>query len=386
MTRRKVCVVVNSRANYGRIKSVLKAVRDHGDLQLQLVVGASALLHRFGKVIDIIRADGFNPDATVYSIVEGENPTTMAKSTGMAVLELATIFENLGPDIALTVADRFETMATAVTASYMNIPLAHTQGGEVTGSIDESVRHAVTKLSHLHFPATRLAAENLVRMGEDPATVHWTGCPAIDIIADLDYTMPPDLFRRYGGVGAALDPAKPYIVVLQHPVTTEYGQGLAQINETLEAVAGLGLQTVWLWPNVDAGSDDISKGLRLYRERHAPANLEFFRNFSVEDYARLIHHAACLIGNSSSSLREGAFLGVPAVNIGTRQHRREHGPNVAHAGYDHRAIRAAVEKQLAHGRYERCDLFGDGGAGRRIADILASADIRIQKTLHYGTT
>lgn len=384
MTKRKICVVVNSRANYGRIKSVLKAVRDHGDLQLQLVVGASALLHRFGKVVDIIRADGFKPDATVYSIVEGENPTTMAKSTGMAILELATIFENLGPDIALTVADRFETMATAVTASYMNIPVAHTQGGEVTGSIDESVRHAVTKLSHLHFPATRLAAENLIRMGEDPATVHWTGCPAIDIIADLDYTMPPDLFRRYGSVGAALDPLKPYLVVLQHPVTTEYGQGLAQINETLAAVAGLGLQTVWLWPNVDAGSDDISKGLRLYRERHTPPNLEFFRNFSVEDYARLIHHADCLIGNSSSALREGAFLGVPAVNIGTRQHGREHGPNVRHVGYDHREIRTAIAGQLAHGRYERCDLFGAGQAGRRIADILAGADIRIQKTLHYG--
>jgi UDP-hydrolysing UDP-N-acetyl-D-glucosamine 2-epimerase len=386
MAKRKVCVVVNSRANYGRIKSVLQAVREHGELQLQLVVGASALLHRFGKVVDIIRADGFTPDATVYSIVEGENPTTMAKSTGMAVLELATIFENLGPDIALTVADRFETIATAITASYMNIPVAHTQGGEVTGSIDEGVRHAVTKLSHLHFPATRLAAENLVRLGEDPATVHCTGCPAIDVIADLDYLLPPDIFRRYGGVGANLDPARPFLVVLQHPVTTEYGRGLEQINETLEAVAAIGMQTVWLWPNVDAGSDDISKGLRLYREHHRPENLEFFRNFTVEDYARLIRNAACLVGNSSSALREGAFLGVPAVNVGTRQHGRERGPNVIDAGYDRIAIRRAIEAQLAHGRYERSTIFGDGRAGRRIADIMARAEIRIQKTLHYGAT
>jgi UDP-hydrolysing UDP-N-acetyl-D-glucosamine 2-epimerase len=385
MTPRSICIVVNSRANYGRIKSVLTAIRGRPDLRLQLVVGASALLHRFGKVIDIIRADGFTPDATVYSIVEGENPTTMAKSTGMAILELATIFENLKPDVVLTVADRFETMATAVAASYMNIPLAHTQGGEVTGSIDESVRHAVTKLSHLHFPATQRAAENLIRMGEDPATVHCTGCPAIDILSGLDLSLPPDLFRRYGGVGAALDPARPYLVVLQHPVTTEYGHGLEQINETLEGVVALGMQTAWLWPNVDAGSDDVSKGLRLYRERHSPPGLEFFRNFAVEDYARLIHNAACLVGNSSSALREGAFLGVPAVNIGTRQQNREHGPNVRHVGHDRRAIREAVQAQIAHARYPRCELFGDGRAGGRIAEILATAEVRVQKSLHYGT-
>jgi len=145
---RKVCVVVNSRANYARIKSVMRAIQQHNRLELQLVVGASALLYRYGNVVDLIRSDGFEPSSVVYSIVEGENPTTMAKSTGMGIIELSSQFENLQPDIVLTVADRFETMATAIAASYMNIPLAHTQGGEVTGSIDESVRHAITKLAH----------------------------------------------------------------------------------------------------------------------------------------------------------------------------------------------------------------------------------------------
>ena len=235
--RRKVCVVVNSRANYGRIKSVLEAIKAHPQLELQLITGASALLHRFGQVVDRSARDGFEPCATVYSIVEGETPTTMAKSTGMAIIELATQFENLRPDVVLTVADRFETIATAIAASYMNIPVAHTQGGEVTGSIDESVRHAVTKLSHIHFPATELARDYLIRMGEDPATVHWTGCPSIDAIASIDLSLPRDIFERYRGVGADLDPTQPYVVVLQHPVTTEYGQGLEQIEETLEAVS-----------------------------------------------------------------------------------------------------------------------------------------------------
>jgi UDP-hydrolysing UDP-N-acetyl-D-glucosamine 2-epimerase len=231
MSKRKVCVIVNSRANYGRIKSVLRAIKDHPDLDLQLIVGASALLWRFGNVAQQIQEDGFQSDVVVYSIVEGENPTTMAKSTGMGIMELATQFENLKPQVVITVADRFETMATAVAASYMNIPLAHTQGGEVTGSIDESVRHAITKLAHIHFPATEKARENIIRMGEDPKKVFLTGCPAIDVVADLDLTPPDDLFTRYKGVGPDLDIHKPYVVVLQHPVTTEYGSGFEQINQ-----------------------------------------------------------------------------------------------------------------------------------------------------------
>jgi UDP-hydrolysing UDP-N-acetyl-D-glucosamine 2-epimerase len=385
MSKRKVCVVVFSRANYGRIKSVLHAVHAHRALELQLVVGASALLSRFGNVRDVIESDGFTPAAMVYTIVEGETPTTMAKSTGLGVIELATQFENLKPDVVLTVADRFETIATAIAASYMNIPVAHTQGGEVTGSIDESVRHAVTKLSHIHFPATERARDFVVRMGEDPATVHLTGCPSIDLIAGLDLSLPSDIFVQYKGVGVDIDPHKPYMVVLQHPVTTEYGQGFAQVNETLEAIREIGMQAVWLWPNIDAGSDDVSKGLRVAREHGRARNIHFYRNFAPEDYARLIDNAACLVGNSSSALREGTFLGVPAVNIGTRQRGREHGENVVHVPYDGGAIAAAVRKQIDHGRYSRDLMFGDGTAGVKIADVLAQAHFRIQKRIAYIT-
>ena len=383
-SRRKICVVVNSRANYGRIKSVMRAVQDHPDLELQTIVGASALLYRFGHAVDNIRADGFEPSATVYSIVEGENPTTMAKSTGMAIMDLSTQFETLRPDVVLTVADRFETIATAIAASYMNIPVAHTQGGEVTGSIDESVRHAVSKLAHVHFPATELARNYLLRMGEEAERVHMTGCPAIDLIADLDLTLPSDLFSSNKGVGATLDPSQPYLVVLQHPVTTEFGQGFEQVQETLAAVLALDMQTAWLWPNVDAGSDDVSKGLRMHREINGDGKLHFYRNFTPEDYARLIANAACLIGNSSSGLREGAFLGTPTVDVGTRQARREHGENVVHAGYDRAEIEAMARQQIAHGRFPKTALFGDGSAGRQIADILAGAPISVQKRLSYS--
>jgi UDP-hydrolysing UDP-N-acetyl-D-glucosamine 2-epimerase len=254
----------------------------------------------------------------------------------------------------------------------------------VTGSIDESVRHAITKLAHIHFPATKLAADNVVRMGEPADTVHLTGCPSIDAIAELDLALAPGLFERYKGVGPALDPAKPYLVVLQHPVTTEYGRGLAQISETVEAIRSTGMQTAWLWPNVDAGSDDVSKGLRMFREANPNAPVHFYRNFSVEDYARLIANCACLVGNSSSALREGAFLGVPAVNIGTRQQGREHGANVVHAAYERAAIANAIKEQLAHGKYQRSILFGDGSAGQRIAEVLARTELRVQKKLTYA--
>ncbi len=182
---RKICVVVGSRANYGSIKSVMRAVRAHPDLQLQIIVGASALLDRFGSVVDVIERDGFVPDARVNMIVEGETPVTMAKSTGLGLLELPTLFELFKPDIVITVGDRFETMATAIAGAYMNIPLAHTMGGEVTGTIDESIRHAITKLAHVHFPANQEAADRIIRLGEDPAAVHVVGCPRMDLVAEV---------------------------------------------------------------------------------------------------------------------------------------------------------------------------------------------------------
>lgn len=383
---RKICVVIHSRANYGRIKSVMRAIDIHPELELQLLVGSSALLYRFGSVIDIIRGDGFKENAVVHSILEGETPTTMAKSTGMAITELATHFENLKPDIVVTVADRFETLSTAVAASYMNITLAHSQGGEVTGSIDESVRHAITKLAHIHFPATERAKEYLLRMGEQQETVHLTGCPAIDLVAESDLALPEDLFKRTTGVGDELTTKKDYIIVLQHPVTTEFGSGFKQIQETLEAaheVSKTGMQIVWLWPNVDAGSDDISKGIRMFRDREEVKNMHFYKNFTPEDYVLLLANARCIVGNSSSGLREGAFLGTPCVNIGTRQSGRERAANVIDVKCDANEIKTAIDNQLKHERYESSHLVGDGTAGTQIANILATSNLKIQKQISY---
>ena len=383
---RKVCIVVGSRANYSSIKSVMSEVHANPDLKLQLVVGASALLDRFGSVVDVIEADGFSPDARVSMIVEGETPATMAKSTGLGLLELPTMFDLLKPDVVISVGDRFETMSTAIAASYMNIPLAHTMGGEISGTIDESIRHAVTKLAHLHFPANAAAAERIIRMGEPPETVHVVGCPRIDLVSEIARSadgIPHAEWLDREGVGAHIDVAKPFLLANQHPVTTEFGQGKDQIWETLLALDELRIPTIMLWPNVDAGSEDIATGMRTFREKYHPEYIRFYKNFPIETYVRLMLLCACTVGNSSAPIREGAFLGVPTVNIGTRQAGRDRGPNVIDVPYARKAIVDAVRHQLAHGRYPADPLYGDGKAGPRIADVLATAPLSVQKRLSF---
>lgn len=381
---RKICVVITARPSYARIKTVLETIRNHPRLELQLIVAASALLERYGEVVNVIRADGFEPNAVVYMVLEGENLVTAAKSTGLGIVELATIFDNLKPDIVITVADRYETIATAIAASYLNIPVAHVQGGEVTGSIDEKVRHAVTKLSNIHFVSNEKAAERVIKMGEDPATVHITGCPSVDLAARVmsEGASGFDPFK-YGGVGHTFDAGQGYIVVMQHPVTTEYSGALEQIHETLAAVERLASPTFWFWPNVDAGSDQISKGIRHFRETHDIPFIYFFKNMPPEDFLRLLIGAKCLIGNSSVGIREAGYLGVPVVNIGSREGGRDRGVNVTDVPYEREAIFQAALDHLSNGRFPSDPLYGDGCAGERIADLLARVSLTVNKRITY---
>lgn len=384
---RRVCVVITARASYARIKTALAAIQEHPELELQVVVAASALLNRYGDIGDQIADDGFPIAARVYMVIEGENLVTSAKSTGLGLIELATVFDNLAPDIVVTIADRYETLATAAAAAYSNIPLAHIQGGEVTGSVDEKVRHAVTKLADLHLVANEQAADRVIRMGERRDRVFVTGGPDIDLAAAAAVAPPIefDIFDHYGGVGPRFDLGRGYVVVLQHPVTTAYRDAYDQVTETLHAVNDLELPAIWFWPNVDAGSDATSKAIRVFRERVEPQRMHFFRNMPPADFLRLIRDCSALIGNSSVAIREGSFLGVPAVDIGDRQTGRQRGSNVAHAEYDRSSIAAAAQAQIAHGRFAPEHIYGDGASGGRVADVLARADLSIEKRLTYDT-
>jgi UDP-hydrolysing UDP-N-acetyl-D-glucosamine 2-epimerase len=382
---RKICVVITARPSYARIKTVLQAVKEHPMLELQIVVGASALLERYGSVVDIIREDGFEPNAVVYMVVEGENLVTTAKSTGLGVVELSTIFDNLKPDMVISIADRYETIATAIAAAYLNIPLAHVQGGEVTGSIDEKVRHAVTKLADVHFVANAKAAERVTRMGERPDSVFVTGCPSIDLASRVlsEGANGFNPFERYGGVGREFDLSNGYLVVMQHPVTTEYSDALDQTRETLSAIESLAQPTIWFWPNVDAGSDRISKAIRHFRESHDVPFIYFLKNMSPEDFLKLLIQSKCLIGNSSVGIRECSYLGTPVVNIGNRQVGRDRGRNVIDTVYESGEITRAVKTHLSNGRYPNEELYGDGQAGLRIAQILSDVPLRIDKRISF---
>jgi len=382
---RKICLVLTSRGNYAKMRSVIDHIRADHELQLQLIVGGGALLHKYGDIAATITSAGIPIDRMVHFLVEGETPVTMAKSAGLAVSEFSTALDNLRPDVVVVIADRFECLPLAMTAAYMNIPVAHVEGGEVSGSIDESIRHAITKLAHVHFPATEEAARRIERMGEDPVTIFAVGATSLDVIAslDLDDLSAVQKLQKTQGVGPVVDLRQPYLVVIQHPVTTEYSDNLTHIHETIAAVETTGMNAVWIWPNMDAGSDGISKGIRLFRERSHSAAIHYFKGLAIEYYAPLLKNASCLVGNSSSGIRESAFLGVPTVNIGTRQQSRLRGENVRDVPYDRGAILEAINFQVRHGQYPLVPLYGDGKAGMRIVSILRNMKFSVQKKITY---
>lgn len=383
--KRKICVVVTARPSYSRVKTALQAIKNHPDLELQLVIAASALLDRYGSAVKVIENDGFEIAAKVFNVLEGENLAAAAKTTGIGILELSSVFENIKPDIVVTIADRFETMATAIAASYMNIPLAHIQGGEVTGNIDEKVRHAITKLSDYHLVASQSAYDRVVKLGENKAFVYNTGCPSIDLAQEVldNPSFDFDVFEKYGGTGKKQDLSNGYLVVMQHPVTTEHEQSREHIDITLKAIHELNKPILWFWPNVDAGADGTSKGIRVFRENADTSNFHFFKNMEPQDFLRLLKNAECLIGNSSVGIRECAFLGVPVVNIGSRQAGRDRGANVMDVDYNKAQIKEAILTQIKNGHQQKDSIYGDGTAGKKIADLLASVPLQFDKKLMY---
>jgi len=383
--KRKIAVVITARPSYSRVKTVLTAINNHPDLELQLIVAASALLDRYGSAVNYIMNDGFEIAAKVFNVLEGENLTAAAKTTGIGILELSTVFDNLKPDIVVTVADRFETMATAIAASYMNIPLAHIQGGEVTGNIDEKVRHAITKLADYHFVASENAKQRVLRLGENPEMVFNTGCPSIDIaqeVANKD-TLSFNPYEKYGGVGSLPSIEDGYLVVMQHPVTNEYQDSRKHIESTLRAIQQINKPTLWFWPNVDAGADGTSTGIRSFREKFALENVHFFKNMEGDDFLNLLNNALCLIGNSSVGIRECAYLGVPVINIGSRQNRRDRGENVIDVFYDEKEIIAAINSVSTIKIRKKSTVYGGGNAGKNIAALLKELPLQFHKTIMY---
>jgi UDP-hydrolysing UDP-N-acetyl-D-glucosamine 2-epimerase len=306
----------------------------------------------------------------------------MAKSVGFGIVEFTNEYQRLKPDVVLIIGDRYEALAAAIAAAYMNITLVHVQGGEVSGSIDESARHAISKFAHYHFPSTERSAEYLIRMGENPASILGVGCPSSDIAREFDRTLTSDIINGRGS-GSIIDVTKPFMLVLFHPTTTEFGGERGQMEALLDAVFAIRRPTVLLWPNIDAGSDHIGKAIRQYRDQRKPDWLRTLTNLSPENYLKVLSNTACAIGNSSSFVRDAGYFGTPVVLVGHRQEGREHDVHVTPVNPIAADVEAAIRAQLEHGRYAPSTLYGDGNVSQRIAEGIAGLVPYSQKRLHY---
>lgn len=376
-----MCFVITSIIHYGRNKHILEELRARDDIELQVIVGASALLANYGEILPTLESDGFRCDAKIVMTLEGGSPAAMAKTTGIGIMEFATVFDNLRPHLVVVRGDRYEVLSAAIAATYLNIPLAHIEGGDITGTIDESVRHAITKLAHIHFTTNEDAYRRVLRMGEDPQYVFLVGSPELEAIKRNSFTISNEYINTLG-VGDIIDVTKPYLLVMQHPVTTEVGSNRAHVEETLQAVYEIGMPTIWFWPNVDAGTDEVSKALRVFRELQKPEHIRFIKYIPPDEFAGLLKGTACLVGNSSTGIKECSYLGIPAINIGTRQSGRLQGPNVVDVGYAKEEIKSAIVKQVAHGRFEPSLLYFKEGTSKRIAQILREVSLYVQKKFY----
>ena len=385
---RRVCIVTGYRSDYTKLKSVIESIKTHPDLELQILAYGAHLLFDHGNTISNIEADGHQITLKCSTNVEGDSPLVMSKSVGLAVIELASAFESLKPDIVLVVGDRYEILAAAIAASVGNIPVAHVQGGEISGTIDETIRHAITKLSHIHFPATELSAKRLVLMGEKKEHIFNVGCPAVDYIKNIKYRSRLEIKNLKGSARLKIDLEKPYFILIQHPVTTEYGSAGLDMEITLNALQEVGIQTILIYPNPDAGSRDMIRIIRKHSRKYGKDSIVYnrYKNLPFETYLNLLKHCSCLVGNSSSGIREAHIFNVPVVNIGSRQHGRERTPNIVDVENKKEEIIKATKdfKRKLTASIE--NPYGTGTAGAKIAKILKNIDIDdiINKTLTLG--
>lgn len=377
---RRICIVLTTRGNFAKMKSAMAAIAAHPQLDLQLVVGG-ALMNRQAAIVDEIRGLGYPIAATLDYMLASETPAAIAASAALCLVKATEMLHALRPDVLMVIADRYESLALAQAALHANVRIAHLEGGERSGSIDERIRHAITKLAHYHFPASAEAAERIVRLGEPPESVVAVGSPSFDMLREGRESGLERLRTRLAET--ALDLNRPYLLVSQHPVVTEYEEAQAQFREIAEAVTELDMPALVIWPNNDAGADAIGVALAALQKRAGGAPLAVVSALPIEEYGAALGAAACLLGNSSSGIREAAFLGTPAVNVGSRQDNRARAGNVIDVPCRAPDIVEGVRCQMAHGRYAPDYRYGHGTAGQKIADVLASYWPPIDKAMTY---
>ena len=389
MRKRKICFVITNYIHYSRNLLILDELNRRDDVELSIVVGGSALITKYsassGSVLTQLKEDGFKHIYEIYFSLEGDNTTVKAKTAGLGIVEYATLFNNIKPDMVVVRGDRFEVLSAALTAAYMNIPVGHIEGGDVSGTLDESVRHAITKLAHVHFVTNEDAYKRLVRMGENPKSVHYFGSPDVEVASVLG-KKPLDIAGMgKTGSGSAFDPKDGYLMVMYHSVWGDAGQKKLVAQNTkalLQTIHELHRPTLWFWPNIDVGSEDISHELRRFNDSTKEHRIRFMRYLPPRLFLPLLNNADCLIGNSSSGLKECSYLGVPVVNVGSRQGGRLRAPNVVDVEYEKEKLSRAIVKQAAVKKYPTANVYYKKNTASNIAKVLATTPLNVQKRFH----
>jgi len=381
--KRRICFPITSRAYYGRSQLLIRKLHHHPGIDLELMLGGSILLDKYSRhVADDIKEGGFTISASLFNVIEGGNHVAMAKTACLTALEVTNTLYTADPDVVVVCGDRFEQLAIAMAAAYLNKTIAHIEGGDLTGSIDESVRHAITKLAHIHFVTNDDAKRRVLTMGENPAYVFNTGSLDVERASCVDADITTEELSGYG-VGHDVDVTTPFLTVIQHPVTTE-SSNRQHLETTFRALATFDLPIVWFWPNPDAGTGEMAETLRHFREHHEAATerMRFITNVPADQFIALLKRTACVVGNSSAGIKECSFLGTPVVDVGGRQQGRLSAENVIRTGYDVDGVRAAVKQQLAHGRYAPSHLYFKPNASQSMVDVLTSVELYTQKRFH----
>jgi len=380
MLKRRICVVITDKAQLSRLLTLLRELKRSPDFELQIAVGGGALTYRYGNVLVELQGEGFKPNISIPTVIEGAGHLGMAKTAALAMLEFATAFENLESEIVVIRGDRYEMLPIATAAAYLNKMVVHLEGGDKSGSIDESVRHAITKLAHVHFVTNGEARKRVVSMGESSKYVFNVGSLDIDYLTKLKLMkrVPSSIVNNHG-TGAELELSENYIVVMQNPVTSETGEARAQIEATLEGVMLSGMQAVWIWPNLDAGSDDLAKGIREWQvANHDQDRIRFIRYLVPREFINVVNQARVMVGNSSTGIKECAWLGVPVVNIGSRQRGRLRARNVMDVKHNAEVIKRAILRQ-SKVRYRPSKIYGDGSTAKTIVNELKRLEVNVQK-------
>jgi UDP-N-acetylglucosamine 2-epimerase (non-hydrolysing)/GDP/UDP-N,N'-diacetylbacillosamine 2-epimerase (hydrolysing) len=366
----KVLTLVERRADYSRMRPILKELYKDPYFEIYLIVTGVCLLDVHGKDIDYIHEDGFVINAEVPMFEENSRNTnaSMVRALAKVLDGITTEIEKFQPDLVLTGYDIGANLAATIAAAHMNIPVAHVQGGEVTGTIDESIRHAMSKFAHIHFPATEDAKNRLIRLGENPENIFNVGCPSIDTIMQT-----PKIDKEYLENKFDVDFSKPCILLIQHPVTTESSESRNQILTTIGVIKEMGIQALIALPNNDAGSSEIIDEIKK-------SGLSWYPSLSTNEFVNVYRNVGAIVGNSSSGIHESSTFGIPAVNIGTRQQDRERAGNVIDVGYDKKSIKAGIEKALFDVEYRKAvenaqNPYGDGQSSKRIVHLLKTVNL-----------